>query len=45
MDSGECCHRCTKSIYLASKNCYYKAFLRRLLGYRYAFLRFLRMRT
>lgn len=45
MDTSGECHRSTKSIYSACKDCITKAFLRSHIGYRYAFLRFLRMRT
>lgn len=47
MDSGDscdCCYRSTIS-YAACEVCCNKAFLRSHVGYRYAFLRFLRLRT
>lgn len=46
MDSGDndSCPRSTNT-YAACEDCYIKAFLRSHVGYRYAFLCYLRLRT
>lgn len=44
-DNGDSCPRSTNFTYAACEARFCKAFLRSHVGYRYAFLRYLRLRT